>query len=127
MKNNRSSVTVESTAKLLTQIGDPSLIRLQQDFGTEGTRSIILLDLHDKDDIELYERLHNNSEHYEVLDEVEHSGRYTVFVTLRYIRKIPWPKDDKPLVSSAGSSKKSKKSRGRKKAKAKAKAKEIGF
>lgn len=99
MKNNRGMINSADAEKLVTSIGDPSLIGSFHDFATEGTRSIILLDLADPNDIKIYDEISNNTEDYEVLDEVEHHGRYTVFITMRFVRKTPWPPEGRPVSS----------------------------
>jgi hypothetical protein len=114
MKNNFGNVKESHAAKLVTAIGDPSLIRMSPDLGTEGIRSIILLDLSETGDLGIYEEIFNNKEEYEVLEEVKHHGRYTVFVSLNFIRKTPWPPKGR-LVSSLDSSKRFPKSPGKKK------------
>jgi hypothetical protein len=89
MKNNRSKITGAETTVLVSQLADPSFLnlRLNEPEGTEGVKSIRLLDLSNPEHLQIYEKLHNSPDDFEVLDEVEHAGRYTVYVTLRYIRK----------------------------------------
>lgn len=87
MKNNRAKVNQADTTVVLSQLGDPPLLPIVEELTTEGERSIILLNLSDPEDIEIYEQLYNSPDDFEVLDEDRYGGRYTVFVVVSYIRK----------------------------------------
>ena len=134
-KNNRGVVTKEQTTVLVNQIGDPSKMSFLDNLKEEGEFSIILIDLSTSVGIKTYEVLKNTPDKFSVVLEEDHSGRHSVYVVLRYVRKTECRLEDLvpelKMLLGTGSSPKSKKSpkkkaakRGTKKKKAERK---VGF
>ena len=136
-KNNRGVVTEEQTTVLVSQIGDPAKLSFLDSLKEEGEYSIILVDLSTSVGIRTYETLKNSPDKFAVVLEDDHSGRHSVYVVMRYVRKTECRLEDlipelKFLLGS-GSPKSSKKSPAKKKAgkkkagKKKATRKKVGF
>lgn len=126
MKNNRASLTTAQSERLMRNIGDPpfSLGRLDALGTGDGKTSVVQLNLGFQSDIDLYERLHNNPDKFEVVQESDFGGgRSNVKCVVRYVRKGPW-KLKAPTDSEKPSSKKSSRSSEKKEG---AQEKVIGF
>lgn len=138
MKNNRGVITEEQTTVLVSQIGDPSKMSFLDNLRDEGEYSIILIDLSTNVGIRAYEVLKNTPDRFQVVLEDDHSGRHSVYVVVRYVRKTECRLEDlvpelKALLATP-SPMKSKKSppkaprkKATKKKKKKAAAAKIGF
>ena len=87
MKNNRAKINSEDAVTIMNQLGEPGILDNIDEYGTQGIKTIVLLDLTLPSDIQKYEMLHNQKDDFEVTDETLHAGRYTVYVTIHYIRK----------------------------------------
>ena len=86
-KNNRGVVTEEQTTVLVSQIGDPAKLSFLDSLKEEGEYSIILVDLSTSVGIRTYETLKNSPDKFAVVLEDDHSGRHSVYVVMRYVRK----------------------------------------
>lgn len=87
MKNNRAKINSRETLTIMSQLGEPGVLDDIDEFGTQGIQTVVLLDLTLPSDIQKYEMLYNQKDDFEVTDETLHAGRYTVYVTIHYIRK----------------------------------------
>jgi hypothetical protein len=83
MKNNHSSISMSETATLLSHISDPIFSKQLEHLAPKGDIRIVLLDLSRTHDVELHQKLYNTTD-FDVISEGEHSGRYSVFVVVRY-------------------------------------------
>lgn len=131
MKNNKGVINAEQTTVLVNQIGDPSSLAFLDGLKEEGEFSIILVDLSTKVGIKTYEVLKNTPDKFAVVLEEDHSGRHSVYVVMRYVRKTECRLEDlvpelKTLLAQ-GSQPSSRKLPGKKKAAKKKVHKRVGF
>lgn len=127
----RNNITKEQTTVLINQIGDPSRLSFLDGLKEDGEYSIVLIDLTTNVGIKTYEVLKNTPDKFSVVLEEDHSGRNSVYVVIRYVRKTECRLEDLipelRLLLAPGSPLKSKKSPGKKKAGGKKKEKVVGF
>ena len=137
---NRGAITASETTVLVNQIGDPSKMSFLDNLKDEGEFSIILIDLMTNVGLRTYEILKNTPDKFSVVLEDDHSGRHSVYVVIRYVRKTECRLEDlvpelkmllavpslPKLKKSPGKKKARKKAVGKKKARKKAGAK-LGF
>lgn len=85
--NNKGVISTSQTAVLVSEIGAPAPFAGLDALRDEGEYSIILVDLSTKVGIRTYEVLKNTPDKFTVVLEDDHSGRHSVYVVLRYVRK----------------------------------------
>lgn len=81
--NNAGVINTVDVRTLISCIGEPINSKFSAVAGDRSIR-IIQLDLSSTGDVEKYRRLMNEPDKFEVINEMEHAGRYSVLLVVRY-------------------------------------------